>query len=123
MTGWGKLGDRFTSASTAYLNEVEVTVFSGTDCCSKFMTEDAICAGHEDGDKDSSAGDSGGPLVAADPARNDSMSLIGVVSYSLFVGNEPSGYSAYSEVSHFMDWLTEQMPDLNTCPPPAEGWM
>ena len=23
----------------------------------------------------------------------------------------------YSEVSHFTDWLYEQMPDLNTCPP------
>ena len=119
VTGWGSVADG--SYSTSYLQEVEVMVFSDTDCCSIITMDGMICAGHENGARDFGQGDNGGPLVAADPARNNSMSLIGVVSYSYYVGTVPSGYSFYTEVSKYMDWLTDQMPDLNTCPPPAEG--
>ena len=68
-------------------------------------------------------GDTGGPLVAADPARNSSMSFIGVVDWRRGSGcGETYDEEFYVEVSHVVDWLTEQMPDLNTCPAPAEGW-
>merc|ERR1712088_49593 len=48
------------------------------------------------------------------------LSVIGVVSW----GYECAGVDAlgiYSEVSHFTEWLNQQMPDLNTCPPYAGG--
>ena len=120
VTGWGTVqsGGHLTS----YLNEVGVTVFADGNCGSmnSLMTEDMICAGLLEGGRDSCQGDSGGPLVAADPARNNSMSLIGIVSWGYGCA-EADSLGIYSEVSHFIDWLTEQMPDLNTCPPPAEG--
>ena len=56
--------------------------------------------------------------MASDPSKYGAMSLIGVVSW----GYGCAGVGAlgiYSEVSHFTDWLNQQMPDLSTCPPYA----
>ena len=121
VSGWGSVASG--SHLTAYLNEVGVTVFADGDCGSmnSEMTEDMICAGLEKGGKDACQGDSGGPLVAADPARNNSMSLIGVVSWGYGCA-DADALGIYAEVSHFIDWLTEQMPGLNTCQPPPQGW-
>ena len=119
VTGWGTVASG--SYSTASLNEVGVTVFADGDCgeVNHLMTEDEICAGLKEGGKGTCQGDSGGPLVAADPARNNSMSLIGVVSFGLEDCSEFGQPVVFAEVSHFVGWLMEQMPDLNTCPPPA----
>ena len=121
VTGWGTVASG--SHKTAHLNEAKLTVFADGDCgiMDLRMTEDMICAGLKQGGKGTCQGDSGGPLVAADPARNNSMSLIGVVSNSAHCA-ESDYLGIYAEVSHFVDWLMEQMPDLNTCPAPAEGW-
>ena len=58
--------------------------------------------------------------MASDPSKYGAMSLIGVVSW----GYGCAGVDAlgiYAEVSHFNDWLSQQMPDLSTCPPYAGG--
>ena len=120
VSGWGTVASG--GYLTSYLNEVGVTVFADGDCGSmnSAMTSDMMCAGLKEGGKDACQGDSGGPLVASDPGMNDSMSLIGVVSW----GYGCAGVDAlgiYAEVSHFTDWLNQQMPDLNTCPPYAGG--
>ena len=84
------------------------------------MTDDMMCAGLKEGGKDACQGDSGGPLVASDPTKYGAMSLIGVVSW----GYGCAGVDAlgiYAEVSHFTNWLNQQMPDLSTCPPYAGG--
>ena len=118
VSGWGKVAEG--SHSTASLYEVGVTVFSDGECGNQ-LTEDMICAGVMVGGKGTCQGDSGGPLVAEDPARNNSMSLIGVVSFAEGCAARDN-LTVYAEVSHFIDWLGEQMPNLNTCPPPAGGW-
>ena len=121
VSGWGKVGEG--SHKTSSLHEVGVTVFADEDCGNmiEYMTEGRICAGVVEGGKGTCTADTGGPLVAEDPARNNSMSLIGVVNGA--IGCARPGYpSLYAEVSHFIDWLSEEMPDLNTCPPPPEGW-
>ena len=120
VSGWGTVASG--GDLTAYLNEVGVTVFADGDCGSmnSAMTPDMLCAGLKEGGKDACQGDSGGPLVASDPMRYGAMSLIGVVSW----GYGCAGVDAlgiYSEVSHFTDWLNQQMPDLFTCPPFANG--
>ena len=121
VTGWGDVASG--SHKNAHLNEVGVTVFADGDCgiTDTHMTEDSICAGLLEGGKGPCQGDSGGPLVAADPARNNSLSLIGVVNWGVGCA-EPGYLTLYAEVSHYLDWLMEQMPDLNTCPAPPEGW-
>ena len=121
VSGWGTVGSG--SYLNSWLHEVDVTVFSDGDCGSmnSAMTPDMLCAGLKEGGKDACQGDSGGPLVASDPMRYGAMSLIGVVSW----GYGCAGVDAlgiYSEVSHFTDWLNQQMPNLFTCPPSAGGW-
>ena len=121
VSGWGRIAEG--SHITSSLYEVGVTVFADGDCgnSNEYMTEDMICAGKKEGGKDACQDDSGGPLVAEDPARNNSYSLIGVVSFGVGCGR-PDYPGIYTEVSAYTEWLIEQMPDLNTCPPPAEGW-
>ena len=118
VSGWGTVG--FGNYSNSWLHEVDVTVFSDGDCGSmnSEMTDDMLCAGLRLGGKDACQGDSGGPLVASDPSKNGAMSLIGVVSWGIGCGAVDS-LGIYAEVSHFTDWLNQQMPDLSTCPPYA----
>merc|ERR1719445_894473 len=80
-----------------------------------------ICAGLKEGGEGSCNGDSGGPLVASDPMKYGAMSLIGVVSFGSSVCAGYDALGVYSEVSHFTEWLNQQMPDLNTCSPYAGG--
>merc|ERR1711909_19224 len=63
---------------------------------------------------------SGGPLFTAGPANNNSQTLIGVVSWG-FGCAAADALGIYAEVSYFRDWLDQQMPDLNTCPPPGNS--
>ena len=79
------------------------------------MTDDMMCAGVKAGGKDSCQGDSGGPLVSADPAQAGAMSLVGVVSWGYGCAVADS-LGIYAEVSHFVPWLLQNMPDLSTCP-------
>ena len=120
VSGWGTVGSG--SYLNSWLHEVDVTVFADGDCGSmnSAMTDDMMCAGLKEGGKDACQGDSGGPLVASDPTKYGAMSLIGVVSW----GYGCAGVDAlgiYAEVSHFTNWLNQQMPDLSTCPPYAGG--
>ena len=121
VSGWGTVGSG--SYLNSWLHEVDVTVFSDGDCGSmnSAMTSDMLCAGLKEGGKDACQGDSGGPLVASDPMKYGAMSLIGVVSFGSSVCAGYDALGVYSEVSHFTEWLNQQMPDLNTCPPYAGG--
>ena len=115
VSGWGTVGSG--SYLNSWLHEVNVTVFADGNCgaMNSHMTDDMLCAGLMAGGKDACQGDSGGPLVAADPAQNNWMSLIGVVSWGFGCAGEDA-LGIYAEVSHFYSWLNQNMPDLNTCP-------
>lgn len=115
VSGWGTIGSG--SYLNSWLHEVNVTTFADGNCgaMNSYMTDDMLCAGLMQGGKDACQGDSGGPLVAADPAQNNAQTLIGVVSWGFgCAGADALGI--YAEVSHFTNWLNQQMPDLNTCP-------
>ena len=115
VSGWGTVGSG--SYLNSWLHEVNVTVFTDGNCgaMDSYMTDDMLCAGLMQGGKDACQGDSGGPLVAADPAQNNAQTLIGVVSWGFGCAG-PDALGIYAEVSHFTNWLNQQMPDLNTCP-------
>jgi len=120
VSGWGTVSSGGNTNS--WLHEVNLTVFADGNCGSmnSVMTDDMLCAGLMEGGKDACQGDSGGPLVASDPMKYGAMSLIGVVSWGYgCAGADALGI--YSEVSHFTDWLDQQMPGLQTCPPYASG--
>ena len=120
VSGWGTIGSGENSVSN--LNEVEVEVFSKSDCGNhtSMMTPDMFCAGVMAGGKDSCQGDSGGPLVSQDSDNNDYYSLIGVVSWGIGCA-EPNKPGVYADVLSFMHdgWLQSQLTNLETCLPPG----
>ena len=74
-----------------------------------------VCAGVEQGRKDSCKGDSGGPLVIADargcPAQ------IGIVSWGSWPCADEQEYGVYTRVSHYADWIQKHTGPLQGAPP------
>ncbi len=70
------------------------------------ITDRMICAGLDEGGKDSCQGDSGGPLVMLDAAAKPV--LTGVVSWGIGCAR-PGKYGVYSKVSAVGDWIAEKM--------------
>ena len=99
VTGWGTLSSG--GSSPAILQKVDVPIVSDAECRSAYGSNDIydsnICAG--EAGKDSCQGDSGGPLACEGK-------LCGVVSWGIGCGY-PGYYGVYTEVSYFIDWITE----------------
>merc|ERR1711973_556047 len=116
VSGWGTVysGGHLMS----WLQDVDVYVFPNVDCglMSDYMDYSMLCAGYMDGGKDACQGDSGGPLIAKNNKWPESYTLTGVVSWG-FGCADPDYLGIYANVSHFTEWLYDNMPDLNTCPP------
>jgi len=67
-----------------------------------------VCAGYEEGRKDSCQGDSGGPLVVYD--QHGCPTQVGVVSW----GDEcakANAYGVYTRVSAYRDWILRHVPE------------
>uniref|UniRef100_A0A3B5LRP3 Peptidase S1 domain-containing protein n=1 Tax=Xiphophorus couchianus TaxID=32473 RepID=A0A3B5LRP3_9TELE len=104
VTGFGDLGNRIFPD---ILQEVEIPII-GNNKCSCYnqgfatITENMMCAGLDQGGKDSCQGDSGGPLVTYN-------SLVwvqgGVVSfgYGCAIPMKPG---VYSRVSNYQEWIS-----------------
>ncbi|XP_014330876.1 serine protease 27-like [Xiphophorus maculatus] len=104
VTGFGDLGNGMLSD---ILQEVEIPII-GNNKCSCYnegfatITENMMCAGLDQGGKDSCQGDSGGPLVMYN-------SLVwvqgGVVSfgYGCAIPMKPG---VYSRVSNYQEWIS-----------------
>jgi secreted trypsin-like serine protease len=82
--GWGST----TADGSLYpeiLQEVDLPLVSQTACENAMgigeITENMLCAGYEQGGKDTCFGDSGGPLVVPNPSQNNRWELIGIVSW------------------------------------------
>mmetsp|Transcript_11618 Transcript_11618/g.12709 ORF Transcript_11618/g.12709 Transcript_11618/m.12709 type:complete len:510 (+) Transcript_11618:239-1768(+) len=93
------------------LRDVKVKSFSNSQCKSDFygnsITENMICAGYEEGGKDSCQGDSGGPLVKI---VGNTHTQVGVVSYGYGCAS-PNKPGVYSRVSAQIDWMRDQICD------------
>jgi len=120
IAGWGSIES--AQPSVAHLLSADIEIFPDDDCgaVTDVMTSDMICAGLKEGGKDTCQGDSGGPMIAKDEDNNGAATLVGVVSWGYGCADAGSP-GVYAEVSHFVDWLEENMPDLSTCSPPAES--
>lgn len=115
-TGWGTLKE--DGKPSCRLQEVEIPVMSNSDCRANtsynpgMISDNMLCAGYEEGKKDSCQGDSGGPLVRERPDKR--YELVGIVSW----GNgcaRPGFPGVYTRVTRYVDWIMENAKDGCFC--------
>lgn len=108
VTGWGSTYSGGSGVSS--LRQVQVPLLSPATCAAitaygSNITNNMLCAGYEQGGKDSCQGDSGGPLVV--PNNTGGYALAGVVSW----GNQcalADNPGVYTRVSRYMNWIQTQ---------------
>ncbi|NWW97748.1 TRY3 protein, partial [Caloenas nicobarica] len=102
VSGWGTV----TTPQESYPDTpqcLNVTVVSDTACQTVYGTkviEDMLCAGVDEGGKDSCQGDSGGPLVC------DGV-LQGIVSWGDYPCGQAGRPGVYSQVYSYLPWILE----------------
>jgi secreted trypsin-like serine protease len=107
-------GESFAAGSEV-LREVDLPVVSTPDCAMRYsgalIGDGQICAGHEQGGKDSCQGDSGGPLAARD--KNSCPYQVGVVSWGESCAVQKA-YGVYTRVSSYVPWIKTFVPEVVT---------
>ena len=108
VSGWGSLTFQAPNLPPS-LHYVSVPIVSQADCNKAYsndITSNMICAGLEEGGKDSCQGDSGGPLVCM---QGDNKPVItGVVSFG--IGCAFPGFpGVYSKVTSHLSWIKRHM--------------
>lgn len=103
------------SATSEFLNDVEVQYVDDANCRSQygdtFVSDLMFCAGVQGGGKDTCQGDSGGPIILP-----DSQVQVGVVSFG--IGCARADYNGvYARVSAVTEWIEEQICVLSDNPP------
>jgi hypothetical protein len=106
VSGWGTTSEGGSIADV--LQEVDVPVVSNTSCDASYdedIVDSMLCAGYDEGGKDSCQGDSGGPLVAE---YDGEIYSVGVVSwgYGCARAGKPG---VYTRTYSFLDWIEENM--------------
>lgn len=103
VTGWGRLSEGGPLPSSLQL--VEINIVSKPLCQQMYpkfnITENMLCAGVQDGGKDSCQGDSGGPLVA-------NGFQVGVVSWGKGCAR-PNYPGVYADVANLRSWIEENL--------------
>ncbi|XP_010865163.2 serine protease 33 isoform X1 [Esox lucius] len=117
VTGWGNIRDGVSLSGVGTLQQVQVPIISTSSCQAMYSQSsetvdilyDMICAGYQEGGKDSCQGDSGGPLVCK--MQNGTWVQAGVVSFGLgcAAANQPG---IYAKVSTFSSFLRNNIPDI-----------
>ena len=82
------------------------------------ITEATLCAGIDEGGKDSCQGDSGGPLFVQDKFKQPVQA--GVVSWGTGCA-QPGKYGIYASVGYFEDWIRSKVPNASFASQPESG--
>merc|ERR1712018_147468 len=116
VSGWGTLASGGSSPST--LQWVGVPLITNEKCSQKYsqyggVTSDMICAGLDQGGKDSCQGDSGGPLVCEE---NGVAIITGIVSWGIgcAAADNPG---VYGRVTAFLDFINANLESSTPSPP------
>ncbi|XP_071526051.1 trypsin-1-like isoform X2 [Panulirus ornatus] len=122
VTGWGSIVE--DGPQTTKLYEVTVPVISNLECETKYsadaITDQMLCAGLDEGGKDSCQGDSGGPLFTPGDGSQSHMIQIGVVSWGEGCA-QPNFPGVYARLSKFLNWIDEKTNDATPCTPPTSA--
>uniref|UniRef100_A0A671PFD5 Zgc:112038 n=1 Tax=Sinocyclocheilus anshuiensis TaxID=1608454 RepID=A0A671PFD5_9TELE len=107
ITGWGKLSFVGTQIPNI-LQEVQIPIVNNSVCNKGYggiITSNILCAGLNEGGKDSCQGDSGGPMVN----KNGSQWIqSGIVSFGRDCGL-PKFPGVYTSVSQYQSWISTQI--------------
>ncbi|XP_075949759.1 serine protease 33 [Anarhichas minor] len=128
VTGWGNVRDDVPLPGVGTLQEVEVPIISQSSCQDMYATDpteqvdilyDMICAGYQQGGKDSCQGDSGGPLVCQ--MVNGTWVQAGVVSFGLGCAhaNQPG---VYAKLSAFSSFISDTVPEIRLYGRADQNW-
>ena len=122
VSGWGSLASE--GSYPTRLQYVGVPVSSQSYCNTIYgtITDNMICAGFEEGGKDSCQGDSGGPFVCME---GQTPVITGVVSFGWYCAL-PGIPGVYARVTPYLDWIKQHMedpgsPPTSTAAPPSTG--
>jgi trypsin len=108
--GWGATSEtpvsenRTESGDPDPLLRVDVSLVSAARCRTYYknrIDDSMLCAGFEQGGRDSCDGDSGGPLILR---ANGTTTLVGVVSWGDGCAR-PHAFGVYSRVDAAIDWI------------------
>ena len=106
-------GNREIFAGSSSLLETAVETIATPSCRARYqgaaINSGQICAGLEQGGRDSCQGDSGGPLVARD--RGGCPYQVGVVSWGAGCAEEKA-YGVYTRISHYAKWIQDHAGEL-----------
>ncbi|XP_068231253.1 transmembrane protease serine 9-like [Palaemon carinicauda] len=118
ITGWGTTSSGGSQSNQ--LREVTVPTMTNSKCQQSYgnsITSNMICAGLDEGGKDSCQGDSGGPMVTGGNTAASFMVQIGVVSWGY--GCAYAGYpGVYARVNNYLSWISSNTAGSETCPRP-----
>jgi len=122
VMGWGALEEGGQSPSI--LQEVKVPYITheqcnATDWYNGDITQQMICAGYEEGNKDSCQGDSGGPLIYK---HEDELYQLGVVSWGDGCANAKKP-GVYANVIKFLDWVKQKRAGVSYQQSNANGYV
>ncbi|XP_067325715.1 serine protease 55-like [Anolis sagrei] len=109
VAGWGLTNPDTKQGSVALL-DVQVDIVDWTLCQRwlQSLTRNMVCAGFEEGGRDSCQGDSGGPLMCRPPNHSirQRWFQVGVVSWGRSCAAEKSP-GVYARVSNYHSWLEQ----------------
>lgn len=128
VTGWGNIRDDVPLGGVGTLQEVQVPIISQSSCQEMYRTHptepvdilhDMICAGFQEGGKDSCQGDSGGPLVCQ--MVNGTWVQAGVVSFGLGCAH-PNQPGVYARVTSYSGFISDTIPDISLYGQADQNW-
>ncbi|CAG0889650.1 unnamed protein product [Darwinula stevensoni] len=106
VIGWG-MNNPESGTQPPILKQVLVNVYSQEMCQSLYgnITNTHLCAGNQNGEKDSCQGDSGGPLLVGLEGK---WVQVGIVSYGYSCAL-PQHPGVYANVSSHLPWIASQL--------------
>ncbi|KAF7659521.1 hypothetical protein LDENG_00295790 [Lucifuga dentata] len=128
VTGWGHIRHDVPLPGVGTLQEVQVPLISQSSCQAMYQQHptdkvnilyDMICAGFQQGGKDSCQGDSGGPLVCK--MVNGTWVQAGVVSFGqgCAEANKPG---VYARVTSYTEFIRSTVPAVQLYSRASQNW-
>ncbi|XP_008281494.1 serine protease 27 [Stegastes partitus] len=128
VTGWGNIREDVPLSGVGTLQVVQVPIISQSSCQEMYQTDpkeqvdilyDMICAGYQEGGKDSCQGDSGGPLVCQ--MVNGTWVQAGVVSFGLGCAHENKP-GVYARLTSYSGFITDTIPEIRLHGRAHQNW-